>query len=254
MSNKLHAIALILGVIAGNSFAMAFIISDFDGNGDFESGVASPWEGCTVVSNGEFALHGHWYAQTFPPMSHAEVFQYRAPSTPRPDLVYYLSFYTRSGNPGYPIVYGSLAAKREDGSFIHADILESNQVPITGTEWTLNEYICSFGGIPDESLSLKTSIHFEGGETNSEAFVDLVFLFADLSSTRLAGLTATNEAVTLTINHLAPTNRYWVQCNTTLATDGWISVGEIELTTRTTHWSEAISNQWNKAFYRLWKE
>ena len=254
MKTKLSAVALLAILLASRSFAMGLIIYEDNGNGNFESGGISPWEGCTVVSNADFALQGSWFAQTIPDMSRAEICQYGDPSSPRPDLVYYFSFCARNGNPGYPIVYGSLSAKREDDSFIQATVLESNQMPIAGTEWTRYGYICSFGSTPNESLRLKTSIHFEGGETDSEAFVDNVLLSVDLSSTRFAGLTAKDGGVTIIIDHLAPTNKCWMQRSFTLADDDWVSVSEVDLTKSVVQWSEDVSNQWNKAFYRLWKE
>ena len=254
MRNKLHAIALLAGLIACRSSAMMLLVYDVEVNGDFEFGVASPWEGCTVVSNADFAFHGNWYAQTLPDTPHAEIFQYLAPGTPDPDLVYYLYFYARNGDPGYPNVYGALSAKREDGSFILADVLESSRAPVAGTEWISYEYVFAFGESPMDGVSLKPSIHFEGGASNSVAFLDLVYLAADLRSTRLAGVTATNGTLTLAIDHLAPTNRFSIQRNLTLADDAWTTIGETDLTNRTTRWSEEISNRWDKAYYRLRKE
>ncbi len=254
MKTKLSAITLLSILVAGNSFAMGIIIGENVANGDFETSAGSPWEGCTVVSNSDYALQGYGYAQTVPGTSQAEIYQYSPPSTPRPDLVYYFSFFVRNRDPGYPVVYGSLSARREDDSFIQATVLESNQVPVADTEWTRYSYICSFGSIPNESLRLKTAIHFEGGETNSEAFVDLLYLFDDVSSTRLSELAVQNGTLTLSISNLAPTNRCWVQRNFTLADDGWVSVSEIDLMQSVVQWSEDISNQWHKAFYRLWKE
>lgn len=239
-----YAIASIVILVATKSFSQGTIIS----NGDYESGVASPWEGCTVVSNSGFA-EGDWFAQTIPNETQAEIFQYRAPSNPRLDIVYYFGFYARNGTPGYPIVYPSLSFKRSDDSFIHATVLESNQT--VQSEWTHYSYIFAFGGISNETLSLKSSIHFEGGETNSEAFVDFVYVYVDLSSTRIEKLATQNGTNTLSIYHLAMTNRYWVQRSLTLADDSWTYIGEIDLINRTNYWSESNSNQLNKAFYRL---
>ena len=253
MKARLYAFMSVAIMVTYESLAgMIFIDANYN-NGSFESGVISPWDDGTVVSNADFAADGTCYAQTIPDLSRAEIYQF-LPGGPADGWYFVLGFRVRNGSPGYPVISASLSAQRQNGSFINAAVLQSNTPPVTAGEWSGFSYIFAFDEGLGDSLSTKVSIWFDDGETNSAAFVDSVSLVALPAKTRIKALAVNDGTLTLSIDHLAPTNTCWIQRSFTLADGDWVSVSEVDLIKSVVQWSEDASNQWDKAFYRIWKE
>lgn len=251
MKIRLSVILLIL--TAQGLHADIVIIGPDTLNGNFEAGVISPWGDGTVVSNGGFAAEGNWYAQTNPDMWRAGIFQFfPAASTSMPNFL--LTFQIRDGAPPYTDVGCALGGRRNDDSFVYAPEIQLSAPPPSADGWTTHRYLFTFAEAWDESRPMQLTIDWDNGATNSVAYLDDVRLTQISDPTIIQNMSMADGSVTLTIQHLAASNTFSIQRCVDLAGGAWGSVSNILLTAPELQWSEDISNQWDKVFYRLKKE
>lgn len=97
-------------------------------------------------------------------------------------------------------------------------------------------------------------IGWNQGETNSIGYLDDVRLTQISDPTRIRDMTITNGSVWLSVEQLAPSNTYSIQRTSDLTEDNWLSVSNLNLAYPGIEWSEELSNQWEKVFYRLKQE
>ena len=101
---------------------------------------------------------------------------------------------------------------------------------------------------------MQLTIDWDDGATNSIGYLDDVRLTQISEPTSIQDLSISDGSLTLTIQHLAASNNFSIQRCFDLTNDTWNSVSNIMLTIPGVQWSEVISNQWDKVFYRLKKE
>lgn len=221
-------------------------------NGSFESGILDPWRGGSVVSNADFAADGQYYIQAVAERRAAVVQFFPATSSSMPTFT--LSFQMRNGAPAFPTVNGSLSARRVDGSFIYASVVQATTPSPTDTEWRVFSYLFVFTETWDESQNMGVSVSFSGAAGSAVGYVDDVRLRQISHPTSILNMTVENESVSLSIQHRAPSTAYWIQRSSSLAEDNWLSVSNLNLVYPGIEWSEVVSNQWKNMFYRLKRE
>ena len=248
-------------ILAHGVYADIVIIGPETRNGSFESPdpapyestESDPWLDYTVVSNASFAAHGNCCAQTHPDATRAGIFQYfPAVSTSMPNFK--LSYKLRNGSPPYTEFRYGLNARRSDGSwFTSSRLYRSNPQP-TDDGWCTHELVLSFDEPWDESYDMQLVIGWNQGETNSIGYLDDVCLTQISDPTCIREMTITNGSVWLSVQQLAPSNTYSIQRSSNLVGDNWLSVSNLYLAYPGIEWSEELSNQWDKVFYRLKQE
>ena len=258
-----HATAanLLLLLLAHGVYADIVIIGPETRNGSFESPEPAPYESTesdpwldyTAVTNASLAAHGNCFAQTHPDVTRAGIFQYfPAVSTSMPNFT--LSYKLRNGSPPYTEFRYGLNARRSDGSwFTSSRVYRSNPTP-TDDGWCTHELVLSFTEPWDESYDMQLVIGWNQGATNSIGYLDDVRLTQISDPTRILGMTVTNGTAWLSVQQMAPSNTYSIQRSSDLNSDNWLSVSNLNLAYPGIEWSEELSNQWDKIFYRLKKE
>ena len=250
MNKYLSAILLVL--MTQRLYADIVVIDPSTLNGSYESGILSPWGWGTVVSNTNFAAEGQYYLQAVEEQR-ADVFQFfPAVSSSMPNFT--LSFRVRNGDPAFPTINGSLSARRTNGTFINASVVQSSTPIPTNTEWSLYSYVLAFTEEWDESKTMKVSIFFGDAESVAVGYVDDVRVTQITDPTCIRDFTVVNGDAMLSIQHIAPSNTYWIQRSFDLIGDNWLSVSNLNLAYPGAEWSEELSNQWEKVFYRLKQE
>ena len=253
MKHTLTANIMLL-LLAQGVYADIVVIGPNTLNGSFESGEISPWGDGSVVSNGGFAAEGNWYAQTKPDMWRAGIWQFfPAVSTSMP--VFTLSFRLRDGTPAYTAAVGcALSGRRQDNTWLSSSQVQLSAPPPNGDEWVEHRYVFTFNEPWDESRSMQLTIDWNDGATNSIGYLDDVRLTQISDPTCIQDLSISDGSLTLTIQHLAASNTFSIQRCFDLTNDTWDSVSNLMLTIPGVQWSEDVSNQWDKVFYRLKKE
>ena len=249
-----HALAAIIVVFMTQAiYADNIVIGPGVRNGDFESGVDTPWLDCTVVSNASFAAQGNCYAYTHPDVWRAGIFQFfPAVSTSMPNFT--LTYQLRHGSPPYTEFRYGLNARRSDGSWFTASRVYRLNPPPTNDAWCTHEYVFVFDEFWDESYDMQLVIGWNHGETNSIGYLDDVRLTQISDPTRIREMTIANGSVWLSVQQLAPSNTYSIQRSSNLIGDNWLSVSNLNLAYPGLEWSEELSNQPEKVFYRLKQE
>ena len=252
---------LLLVLLSHGVYADIVIIGPETRNGSFESPEPAPYESTesdpwldyTAVTNASLAAHGNCFAQTHPDVTRAGIFQYfPAVSTSMPNFT--LSYKLRNGSPPYTEFRYGLNARRSDGSwFTSSRVYRSNPTP-TDDGWCTHELVLSFTEPWDESYDMQLVIGWNQGATNSIGYLDDVRLTQISDPTRILGMTVTNGTAWLSVQQLAPSNTYSIQRSSDLNSDNWLSVSNLNLAYPGIEWSEELSNQWDKIFYRLKKE
>jgi len=253
---------LLLVLLAHGVYADIVIIGPETRNGSFESLEPSPSESTdadpwliydSVISNASFAAHGNCCAQTKPDVTRSGIIQYfPAVSTSMPN--FRLSYKLRNGSPPYTEFRYGLNAHRSDGSWFTSSIVYRSNPPPTDDGWCTHELILSFDEPWDEAYNMQLVIGWNQGETNSIGYLDDVRLTQISDPTRILGMTVTNGTAWLSVQQMAPSNTYSIQRSSDLNSGNWLSVSNLNLAYPGIEWSEELSNQWDKIFYRLKKE
>ena len=250
---KYALVTILLLFMAPAIYADVVVIGPGVRNGDFESGVDAPWLDCTVVSNADFAAQGNCYAYTHPDVWRAGIFQFfPAVSTSMPNFT--LTYQLRNGPPPYTEFQYGLNARRQDGSWFTASRVYRLNPPPTNDAWCKHEYVFVFDEPWAESYDMQLHIGWNGGETNSIGYLDDVCLTQISDPTSIREMTISNGVVQLSVQQLAPSNTYSIQRSSNLVGDNWLSVSNLILAYPGIEWSEELSNQLDKVFYRLKQE
>lgn len=84
--------------------------------------------------------------------------------------------------------------------------------------------------------------------------IDVYGVFVDMQMPAFGGIQTRGGAVTLSVTNLFQGGSNCVERSFSLGSTNWDSAGNFVSTSAITNWSEVLSNQWDKAFYRLnWK-
>ena len=166
-------LALIVICVAHVGFASP-LIDVVNRNGGFETGVMSPWSGGEALFGPTQAYAGSWYASSTAQATRASVFQFfPSPATDHQDFI--LSFAARTHAEGFANVEGYLSARRADGSFFNAVVLDSD-TNVLATTWTEFRYVFRFVELWDVSRSLSVGVNFQDGSSGDVGYLDAVTL------------------------------------------------------------------------------
>ena len=169
---KIHLLLAISGI--GSVSAMPVISSSLL-NGSFEDGVLSPWSGGLVTENSDFAFEGSWFAETEATANRSSLFIF-FDSAPNEITEFSLSFHSQASPSGFSVVSASLSGRKEDNSFLYADVITSSGSTLSTSGWTEYTYEFSFAEAWDTTKSMGLSIDFSGGTPGALGYLDSVTL------------------------------------------------------------------------------
>jgi len=169
---KIHLLLAISGI--GSVSAMP-VISPSLLNGSFEDGALSPWSGGLVSENSSFALEGAWFAETEATVNRSSLFIF-FDSVPNDITEFSLSFYARASTGGFSDVSASLSGRKEDNSFLYADVTTSSGNTLSTSEWMEYTYEFNFLEVWDTTKQMGLSIDFSGGNPGDLGYLDSVTL------------------------------------------------------------------------------
>lgn len=165
---KLRSLIIaMLGVTTFPVFATTILIDGSTRNGGFESGVASPWGGIGVVTDGAFANSGNIYGSASG--TRADVYQFIPISTANGQELT-LSFWAR-----IPVSNGfdSLSISLSDTGFLHAAaVTPVSQPQLSSTEWRYFSYDLTMPSGWNDTGNSKLSIAFPNSAATRSAYLD----------------------------------------------------------------------------------
>jgi hypothetical protein len=167
MIKPLTFVIAMLGVTTFPVCATTILIEGSTRNGGFESGVASPWGGIGVITDGAFANSGNNYGSASG--TRADVYQFLPISTADGQAVT-LSFWAR-----IPVSNGfdSLSISLSDTGFSHsASVTPVSQPQLSSTEWRFFSYDLTMPSGWNDTGNSKLSIAFPNSAATRSAYLD----------------------------------------------------------------------------------
>lgn len=175
---KIPLIAFI-GIVTTQIFGQITLIDNSSGNGDFESGVLSPWFGdFSVAENPAFANRGSWFAVLQNPANNFPSLIQNLAADRSKGLTFELTFAARIASPGFDSVSVRMFARTSGGAPLTAIVTPIVVPSIVDSAWQNYKYRLGFSEGWNTS-GINFSIFFLSGEPpsgNYSAYLDNIIL------------------------------------------------------------------------------